>query len=104
VGSKLSSAKPSMAKWRGKRVSLVPNWNEIRVQIMHKIVRAKFAQHEELRDRLLATGDALLIEGNRWHDRFWGICYCVRCQSRGENTLGRLLMAVREEHRSLSRL
>lgn len=45
-----------------------------------------------LREKLLATGDAELVEGNTWGDRFWGVCNGV-----GQNWLGRLLMQVRDE-------
>ncbi len=43
-----------------------------------------------LRDKLLRTGEARLIEGNWWKDRFWGQVNGV-----GENHLGRLLTLVR---------
>lgn len=38
----------------------------------------------------LATGDAILIEGNTWGDRFWGVC-----EGFGQNHLGHVLMRVR---------
>jgi N-glycosidase YbiA len=61
---------------------------------MYTAVYAKFTQHEELRDRLLATGDAALIEHTR-NDRYWGDGGDgTRC-----NMLGRVLMRVREELR-----
>jgi predicted NAD-dependent protein-ADP-ribosyltransferase YbiA (DUF1768 family) len=33
---------------------------------MYKALIAKFTQHEDLRNKLIATGDRELIEGN-WH-------------------------------------
>ena len=45
------------------------------------------------------TGDAELIEGNTWHDNYWGVCSCSKCNGRGKNRLGKLLMKVREELR-----
>lgn len=33
-----------------------------------------------------------LIEGNYWHDTYWGVCEGV-----GENHLGKLLMEIRNE-------
>jgi len=45
-------------------------------------------------ERLLATGDQELIEGNTWGDRFWGVC-----DGEGQNQLGRLLMELRNELR-----
>jgi len=44
-----------------------------------------------LKLRLLATGDETLQEGNRWNDRYWGVCRGV-----GKNHLGNILMEVRE--------
>lgn len=60
------------------------------------------AGHEALLpgvSKLLATGGQELIEGNRWHDTFWGRCVCERCKGTGQNWLGRLIMQVREELR-----
>ena len=60
---------------------------------MLSIVRAKF-ENAYLRRRLIATGDAELMEGNDWGDRFWGVC-----RGKGENRLGKILMKVRAEIR-----
>ena len=51
-------------------------------------------ENEDLKQRLLATGDKRLVEGNTWGDTFWGVD--LR-SGRGENQLGRILMRVREE-------
>lgn len=59
---------------------------------MVDIVRAKFTQNKELAKRLKATGDKTLIEGNYWHDTYWGVCEGV-----GENYLGKILMNLRSE-------
>ena len=55
----------------------------------------------ELREKLLATGNEELVEGNTWHDNIWGNCSCDCCKKiEGQNKLGKLLMQVREEIRS----
>jgi ribA/ribD-fused uncharacterized protein len=60
---------------------------------MREAVTAKFAQNEDLRQRLLATGDAQLVEKlPRFADSFWG----VNSKGVGENQLGRILMDVRK--------
>lgn len=74
-------------------MSLRPDWEYIRVDVMTELVRKKFSQ-EPLRSQLIATGDAELIEGNWWNDTFWGVCNGV-----GENNLGKILMKVRDEIR-----
>lgn len=80
------------AKRLGRKVTLRPDWNDVRIDIMHNIVLAKFRQNTDLYEQLIATGDCELIEGNYWGDRFWGVC-----SGTGENHLGQILMQVREE-------
>lgn len=87
---------PKDAKHRGRQVLLRRDWEEVKIGIMEDIVRAKFTQNEDLKERLLSTGDALLIEGNRWNDRFWGVDLRSRT---GKNHLGRILMKIRSELR-----
>lgn len=98
----LSRAKPGQAKYAGKRVTLRKDWESIKVDIMEEIVRRKF-QDPTLANILEATGDAEIVEGNRWHDNFWGQCTCgkrAKCQpGQGKNTLGNILMKIREENR-----
>lgn len=85
---------PGAAKRMGRRVQLRPDWEAVKVPIMEEIVRAKFSQHEDLKALLLATGDALIEEGNTWHDTFWGV---DAKSGRGQNHLGKILMKIREE-------
>ena len=82
------------AKRLGRQVQLRPDWEIVKAGIMEEIVRAKFAQNEELAYRLLATGDAELEEGNTWNDTFWGTHLKT---GKGENHLGKILMKVRAE-------
>ena len=64
---------------------------------MREALRKKFSD-PELKAKLLATGDQLLEEGNTWHDNFWGVCHCIRCQDvMAHNHLGKLLMELRSE-------
>ena len=65
---------PSSAKRKGRRVKLRDDWEEVKDQIMYEIVLNKFSQNEELRKKLIATGDEYLEEGNTWHDTYWGVC------------------------------
>ena len=78
------------AKKLGRRAVLRPGWEQIKVPLMVYLALAKFTQHEDLRQQLLATGDIELVEGNTWGDRFWGVC-----DGQGSNMLGRTLMLVR---------
>ena len=82
---------PRVAKQIGRRVKLVPGWNEARKDVMFEILKSKF-EEPELRNQLLDTGNAELIEGNTWGDTFWGIC-----RGRGFNHLGKMLMTIRKD-------
>lgn len=72
------------------------NWNEIKVDRMRGVLTAKFRQHTDLQEKLLSTGDAILIliEESKT-DSFWGIGK----KGTGKNMLGVLLMEVREKLR-----
>ena len=67
---------------------------------MCDILKIKF-EDTALQDMLLNTGDAYLVEGNSWHDNYWGICLlksCPRCDDKkGRNKLGVFLMELREQ-------
>jgi ribA/ribD-fused uncharacterized protein len=71
------------------------DWDDVKVEIMHKILRAKADQHEYVRRKLLATDDRELIEDS-WRDDFWG----WGPNRDGQNMLGKLWMRVRAELRS----
>lgn len=93
---------PSLAKKEGRRIKLRPDWEEVKDNIMYEIVKAKFEQNKYLKIRLLLTKDKELVEGNSWHDNYWGVCRCERCikvKHPDSNNLGRILMKVREELR-----
>lgn len=87
---------PGMAKSRGRAIEVRPDWNEIKLDVMLKVVTAKFMQNPDLAEKLVATGDEDLIEGNWWGDKFWGIDLKQKYPS-GENWLGRLLMILRAQ-------
>lgn len=82
---------PAEAKKYGKSVQLRPYWDEMKISEMKEIVRAKFMQNPSLQEKLLATSDLLLEEGNTWGDTYWGIC-----KGEGENHLGIILMELRK--------
>lgn len=81
---------PAEAKRKGRRVTLRPDWNSIRIVIMTELVMAKFRDNPELAEKLIATGDAYLEESNTWGDKFWGTV-----NGEGENHLGKILMKTR---------
>ncbi|MDX3854214.1 GTP cyclohydrolase II [Streptomyces sp. AK02-01A] len=82
---------PDEAKSLGRRNANRADWEEAKVAVMRTLVEEKF-RAPDLRERLIGTGSAQLIEGNDWGDRFWGVC-----DGQGQNTMGLILMAVREQ-------
>ena len=85
------------AKRMGRKCKLRENWDLMKVSVMKRLLIQKFT-HDKFRNLLLSTGQQELIEGNYWHDNFWGDCYCKKCTSIiGKNMLGKLLMEVRDE-------
>ena len=85
------AATPGEAKRLGRKCKMRPDWNTYRLEVMRNGIHLKFTQHPELAEKLLATGNEELIEGNTWNDKFWGVCDGV-----GENNLGKILMEERE--------
>ena len=76
---------------RDRKQKMRRDWESVKVGIMRDAVLAKFTQHEELRALLLSTGEAKLVEHTE-EDSFWG----DGGDGSGKNTLGQVLMQVRE--------
>ena len=85
---------PGVAKRTVKRMTKKDHWLEDRLLVMGILLERKFGKIQHLKEKLLATGNAELIEGNHWGDRYWGVS-----GGKGENHLGKILMMVREEIR-----
>lgn len=86
---------PGEAKRVSRTVTLRPDWESVKIEIMTGLIRKKFTDHSSLGDLLTHTYPKTLIEGNVWGDRFWG---CVdNGHGTGENWLGKILMKVRWE-------
>ncbi len=67
-----------------------PDWHAVKLDIMRRADHAKFTQNAELAARLLATGDAELVEDSPG-EPFWG----TGPDGAGLNWAGRVLMEVR---------
>ena len=75
---------------RDRKRKLRRDWESVKIGVMRQAVEAKFRQHDDLRQLLLDTGDAKLVEHTE-NDEFWG----DGGDGSGRNELGRILMAVR---------
>lgn len=78
-------------------------WNGRRQIIVYRGLMGKFSQNPELKEKLLATGDAILAEC-AVKDHIWGIGLSMNDARRfdlkewqGQNLLGYTLMEVRKE-------
>jgi ribA/ribD-fused uncharacterized protein len=79
------------AKRIGREMCLRSDWEDVKYGIMETIVLRKFLQNKDLALKLIATHNKVLIEGNIWGDRTWGVC-----RGEGLNWLGIILMDVRK--------
>lgn len=89
---KFTHLDPSRAKRAGRTTKLRQDWEDVKEQVMYEVCFAKFTQNPDLGKKLVETGDAILVEGNDWNDRVWGMVKGV-----GQNKLGKILMRIREE-------
>lgn len=85
----LNAHSAGAAKRMGRRCKIRTDWDSIKLDIMFELLKQKFS-NQDLKEKLLATEDEYLEEGNYWNDTYWGVCNGV-----GENHLGKLLMKLR---------
>jgi ribA/ribD-fused uncharacterized protein len=92
----LSAPTPSLAAMAAHGLyvwDVVPDWAKVKFDRMRAVLRAKFDQHADLKELLLSTGSARLIEAgtvNNAVNRLWG-----EVDGKGENMLGVMLMDLR---------
>jgi ribA/ribD-fused uncharacterized protein len=79
---------------RDRRRKIRSDWESVKVSVMREAIEIKFRQHPDLRDLLLSTGEAKLVERTN-KDRFWG----AGDDGQGKNMLGKILMEVRQKLR-----
>ena len=89
-----TSLDPAQSKRLGRNVQLRSDWESVKDSIMEDIIRIKFSEYPYLRAQLIETGNAELIDGNTWGDKYWGV---DKYSGYGQNKLGIILMNVRKE-------
>lgn len=89
-------ASPFEAAEIGRRrdLPLRDEWENVKVDVMRRALRAKFEQHPELQRLLESTGDRRLVERAR-DDSYWG----EGPHGTGRNMLGLLLIELRTSFR-----
>lgn len=93
-GKVLASATPGEAKANGQHMlRLRPDWERVKYDVMRLVLSCKFAPGREEAGVLLATGDALLIEGTTWGDQAWGVDLKAgrKSTTRREDATGKLV-------------
>jgi ribA/ribD-fused uncharacterized protein len=85
---------PREARDLGQKVTMRPDWDQVKYGVMLECVQAKFEQHKDLRDLLLSTGDEEIVEDSPI-DSYWG----CGADGKGQNNLGKILMEVRSRLR-----
>jgi hypothetical protein len=81
------------------------DWNKVRYDVMYQANLLKYTQNEDLKKKLLETGDKILVEVNP-RDNIWGIGMdennpdiLDESKWNGQNLLGKVLMDVRNKLR-----
>ena len=102
----MNETRPSFIKrYGGKKYLKKYNnkiWTKKRYNIMLNGLRLKFTQNEDLKKKLLETGDKNLYEAS-FRDKIWGIGFGIKqapsipVEKYGQNLLGKALMLVRLE-------
>ncbi|WP_406446602.1 NADAR family protein [Streptomyces sp. NBC_01613] len=77
----------------GGRAARRDDWPAVRLAVMAGLLRAKFTQHPDLAQILLATGDAAISYTGGWESPYWTDAF----DDRGRNWMGRLLELTRAE-------
>ena len=90
---------PAVAKKTGKNTNLkkmkkklIENWDTEQIGIMKDIIRIFLESNIEVKEKLVNTGDAQLINSGPGVDSFWGLN-----KGEGENHHGKILMELRKE-------
>jgi predicted NAD-dependent protein-ADP-ribosyltransferase YbiA (DUF1768 family) len=83
--------RPYDAEKLAEQAAIRADWPVIRIAVMARLLRAKFAQHPQLAEILLATGDSR-IEYTSLGSGYWNAG-----RGQGRNWMGRLLELVRAE-------
>ena len=68
------------------------DWDSVKLAVMEEVLWLKLDQNPYLKEKLLATGEAEIIEDATW-DSWWG----CGADGKGRNELGKLWQKIRTE-------
>lgn len=89
---KMSTLSSGEAKRFGRKIVVRDDWEDDKLRVMEELLCIKFSQEPYI-SKLLGTGSCKIQEGNRWGDKFWGVCLKT---GEGKNNLGLLIMNIRD--------
>lgn len=77
----------------------ITSMEQCKEERLYRAVKAKYEQHSDLLEKLLATGDlSIVYDTTGSHDNELGHCLCKNCRDKEyQNVYGKVLMRVREE-------
>jgi predicted NAD-dependent protein-ADP-ribosyltransferase YbiA (DUF1768 family) len=84
--------RPYDAEKLAEHAAICPDWAAIRIAVMARLLRAKFAQHPRLAETLLTTGDGRIEYTSGLGSGYWNAG-----RGQGRNWMGRLLELIRSE-------
>ena len=86
---------PKKTKNFTKKLKLNWYWHHVKGDIMKVICYSKFDLNPDLADKLMATGEEPIEEGNTWNDTYFGVIIDENGNKVGWNVLGRILEDIR---------
>ena len=94
----ISKMRPDTAKQKYSAKPGSEAWEEQKTAVMEELVRLKFVQHPDLREKLVETGNRRLVNGGKSDktDLFWGVSLITW---EGSNLLGSILMKIRSDEK-----
>ena len=98
----LKARTPKEAKALGRKVRNFnqDEWSRVSSDIMEEVLICKFSQNNDIKKKLVDTGDSELVEASPY-DRIWGVGVRItdaldKRMWKGQNKLGKALTNVRE--------
>lgn len=81
------------AKRMSRKITIRDDWDTVKLENMRWLLSQKYLT-PKYKKLLLKTKGRHIQEGNRWGDKFWGVCLK---SGDGQNNLGKLIMEIRSQ-------
>ena len=74
----------------------ITNVKQVSIKTFYDLLKIKFSSLD-MKQKLLLTDDKDILYLNQYHDNYFGSCTCEKCNNKGKNLLGKLLVKLRTE-------